>query len=148
MKVILRKEVPNLGNPGDIKQVADGYGRNYLLPLGMAELATPGAVKSWKATEDTRKKRFAQETEAAKETAKKISGMSLSYSRPAGEEGRLFGSVGKSDILKSLKAAGMEIGKDSVRLPSSIKAVGDFEVEVVLKPGVSSKVKVTVTARK
>ncbi len=147
MKIILRKDVPNLGNAGTIVQVANGYGRNFLLPRGMAQIATPGTVKSWKAGEEKRKSRTAEEEKAAVETGRKLSGMVLSYNRPVGEEGKLFGSVGKSDILKSLKASGLDIHKDSIRLSSVIKAVGDLEVEIVLKPGISSKIKVKVTAR-
>jgi len=147
MKIILRKDVPNLGNAGTIIRVADGYGRNFLLPRGMAQIATPGAVKSWEAGEEWRKTRVAEGKTAAEETARKLSGMVLSYNRPVGEGEKLFGSVGKSDILKSLKASGLDIGKDSIRLPSAIKSVGDCEVEIVLKPGISSKIKVKITAR-
>lgn len=147
MKIILRTDVPNLGNAGAITRVADGYGRNFLLPRGMAQLATPGAVKSWKAGEERRKERIAEEEKAAGEMGRKLSGMVLSYNRPVGEGGKLFGSVGKSDILKSLKASGLDIHKDSIRLLSVIKVVGDCEVEIVLRPGISSKIKVKVTAR-
>jgi len=147
MKVILRKDVLKLGSAGDVKQVKTGFGRNFLIPRGLAEMATPGAMKSWKATEEQRKKKSAKEIDAAKEIAKKLSGMSLSFNRPAGEEGKLFGSVGKSDIVKSLKASGLEIDKEAIQMPSAIKTVGDAEVEIVLKPGVSSKIKVSVSAR-
>ncbi|MFH1619722.1 MAG: 50S ribosomal protein L9 [bacterium] len=147
MKIILRKDVSNLGSAGDVKEVAGGYGRNFLIPRGLAESATSGAVKAWKAGEEKRAKRSVLEMDKAREVADKLSGMSLSFSRPVGEEGRIFGSVGKSDILKSLKASGHEISKDCVKLPASIKTVGEAEVEITLKPGISATVKVKVSPR-
>lgn len=147
MKVILKKDVLKLGRAGDIKQVRDGYARNYLMPKGLVVEATEGAVRAWKSGEDRRAKRRAQEDGVLKELAKKISGVTLSFSRPVSEEGVMFGSVAKSDILKSLKAADIEVHKDSIQLPASIKAVGNHEVEIALKSDISAKVKIVVTAQ-
>ncbi len=147
MKVILRKDVPKLGSIGDVKQVANGYGRNFLLPCKLAELATPGRIKFWKDCEARVKKQREQGLASAQDMASKLSQMTLSFSRSVGENGRLFGSVGKSDIIKSLKASSLEVHKDFIQLDSAIKAVGDYEVEIALKPGVSAKIKVSVSAR-
>lgn len=144
MKVILKKDLRTLGRAGDIKQVKDGYARNYLLPRGIAELATDGAVKSWKSAEEKRKKKREQENKALSVIAEKISGITLSFTRKVNEEGQMFGSVAKSDILKSLKAADIEINREMIDLPSSIKAVGNFEVPVYLNADVSAKIKVSV----
>ena len=84
---------------------------------------------------------------AAQELAGKLAGVSLSFSRPAGPEGKLFGSVGKSDILKSLKSCGYTVEKQAVALESSIKMTGEHEVELRLMPEVTAKIKVTVTPR-
>ncbi|GAB4029094.1 MAG: 50S ribosomal protein L9 [Elusimicrobiota bacterium] len=144
MKVILKKDLRTLGRAGDIKQVKDGYARNYLLPRGIAELATEGAVKSWKSAEEKRKKKREQENKALSAIAEKISAITLSFTRKVNEEGQMFGSVAKSDLLKSLKAADIEINREMIDLPNSIKAVGNFEVPVYLNADVSAKIKVSV----
>jgi large subunit ribosomal protein L9 len=130
MKVILKKDVLNLGKTGEIKTVRDGYGRNFLMPRGLVEAATPGAMKAWKNSESKRSKRRTVEASGLQELAKKISAITLSFSRSVSEEGAMFGSVAKSDIIKNLAAADIEIHKDMIKLPASIKAVGVFEVEL------------------
>ena len=147
MKVILKKDVANLGKTGELKTVRDGYGRNFLMPRGLAETATPGAMKAWKNSEAKRTKRVSVQTTGLVALAAKISGVTLSFSRPVSEEGAMFGSVAKSDIIKNLAAADIEVHKDMIKLPASIKAVGSFEVEIALKPEITAKVKITVTAQ-
>jgi len=147
MKVILKKDISNLGKTGDIKTVRDGYGRNYLMPRGLAETATPGAMKAWKNSEAKRSKRVSVENTGLQALAAKISAITLSFSRPVSEEGAMFGSVAKSDIIKNLAAADIEVHKDMIKLPASIKAVGSFEVDIALKPEIVAKVKINVTAQ-
>lgn len=147
MKVILRSNVDKLGRAGDVKDVSDGFGRNYLLPNKLAQSATPAALKAWEQAKAKRDKAAQAQLGKTKDLAGKVNGVSLSFSRPAGAEGKLFGSVGKSDIVKSLKSCGYTVEKDSVILEAAIKQVGDHEVELRLHPEVSAKVKVTVTAR-
>ncbi|MCX5783045.1 MAG: 50S ribosomal protein L9 [Elusimicrobia bacterium] len=147
MKVILRKDISKIGKIGEVKNVADGFGRNYLLPRGMAELATKGAVKNWQLGAERRSQRLAKEGDTAKAMAEKISGLVLSYTRSVGENNQLFGSVSKADIIKSLKASGFETGADVVELPSAVKAVGDTEVTLNLKPGITAKITVRVAPK-
>lgn len=147
MKVILKSAVDNLGRAGEIKDVAVGYARNFLLPRGLAELATPSAVTYWEKGRQKRAALVQAEVKAAAELAEKLAGVNLTFSMPASEEGKLFGSVGKTDVLKSLKAAGYDVPKNSVRLETAIKTVGEHEVELRLQPEVGAKVKVTVSAR-
>lgn len=147
MKVILKKDIYKLGRSGDVKSVKDGYARNFLVPRGLAEVATPGALSAWKNSAEKRAKRVASEDAALKELAKRLDAITLSFSRPVSEEGTMFGSVAKSDIIKNLAAADIEIHKDMIRLPASIKAVGTFEVEIALKPDITAKVKVAVSAQ-
>lgn len=147
MKVILKKDVTNLGKCGEVKQIRDGYGRNYLIPRGLVEIATEGAMKAWKNSETKRNKRISTENSGLTELGKKISAITLSFSRPVAEDGAMFGSVAKSDIIKNLAAADIEVHKDMIKLPASIKAVGVFEVEIALKADISAKVKITVTAQ-
>jgi large subunit ribosomal protein L9 len=147
MKVILKKDVYNLGRSGDIKTVKDGYARNFLMPRGMVEAATEGALKAWKNSAEKRAKRVSAEDAALKDLAKRIDAITLSFSRPVSEDGVMYGSVAKSDIIKNLAAADIEIHKDMIRLPASIKAVGTFEVEIALKLDIVAKVKVAVSAQ-
>jgi large subunit ribosomal protein L9 len=147
MKVILRSDVENLGRAGDIKQVANGYARNFLIPRGMAMEATPSAVKWYEKGAERRAKQREKQTSVAQEQAGKMAGVLLSFTRPVGEQGKLFGSVGKADIADSLKASGFAVDKKSIVLPAAIKEVGDHEVEVKLQTDVSAKIKVSVVAR-
>ncbi|MDD2773485.1 MAG: 50S ribosomal protein L9 [Elusimicrobiales bacterium] len=144
MKVIIRKTVPKLGAAGDVKTVRDGYARNYLIPRGLAETATEGAMKNWKLGAQRRANRVSAETETAKALAAKVAGMTLSYTRETAETGQLFGSVGKADIWKSLKASGYDIGKDCIDLPAPVKTVGDTEVTLRLAHGVTAVIKVRI----
>jgi large subunit ribosomal protein L9 len=147
MKVILKTTVDNLGRAGEVKEVKPGYARNFLLPRRLAEAATPAALKYWEKGKEKRQALVQSEIKAAKELAEKLTGVNLSFSVPASEEGKLFGSVGKSDVLASLKAAGYEVPKNSVRLDAAIKTTGEHEVSLRLQPEVTAVVKVTVTAR-
>ena len=147
MKVILKNTIDNIGRAGEIKEVATGYARNFLLPRKLAELATPSAVKYWEKGKEKRAALVAADIKTAKELSEKLSGVKLTFSMPASEEGKLFGSVGKTDVLKSLKAAGYDVPKNSVRLDTAIKTTGEHEVELRLQPEVTAKVKVTVSAR-
>lgn len=147
MKVILRSDVDKLGRAGDIKQVASGYARNFLIPRRLAQEATPDAVKWYEEGAERRAKLREKQVSQAQETAGKLAGVHLSFSRPAGEQGKLFGSVGKSDIADSLKASGFAIDKRAIALAAAIKEVGDHEVELKLAPEVTAKIKVSVVAR-
>jgi len=147
MKVILKKDIPNIGRMGEIKQVKDGYARNFLLPRGLVEFATEGVLKAWKNSEAKRLKRVEQENAVLQDAAKRLSAITLSFSRPVSEDGVMFGSVAKSDIIKNLQAADVRVHKDMVKLPASIKTIGNFEVEIAFKTGISAKVKLVVSAQ-
>ena len=147
MKVILKSTVDHLGRAGEVKEVAVGYARNFLLPRKLAEPATPSALKYWEKGKEKRAAVVSAEVKVAKELAEKLGGLNLTFSIPASEEGKLFGSIGKTDVLKSLKAAGYDVPKNSIRLETAIKTTGEHEVELRLQPEVSAKVKVTVSAR-
>lgn len=147
MKVILRKDVEKLGQAGQVKEVKLGFARNMLIPRGLALEATP-AVVAWFEKGEKRRAELREKTVAkAKESAAKIAEVALTFARPVGENGKLFGSVGKADIAKSLKAAGHAVDKDAVVLPAAIKEAGESEVEVRFATGVSAKIKVSVVAR-
>ena len=145
MKVLLIQDVDNLGYAGDIKKVANGFGRNYLLPQGMAVLATPGAMKQAETIRKAAEKRRAQETEDAKAIANQISGLELAFERRAGETGKLYGSVTSGDIADAIaEKTEIEIDKRKVSLHEPIRNLGEQEVTVKLMIDVSTSVKVEV----
>lgn len=147
MKVILRENVEKLGRAGDVKEVSPGFGRNFLLPRRLAAAATPSALQQWEKGRAKRETLAESARKAAQELAGKLSGVSLSFSRPAGAEGKIFGSVGKGDILKSLRTCGYEVDKQAVVLESAIKTTGEHEVELKLHHDVSARIKITVVPR-
>ena len=147
MKIILKSTVDNLGRPGDVKDVKTGYARNFLLPRKLAEMASESALKYWEKGKEKRAALVASDIKTAKELSEKLAGVKLAFSVPASEEGKLFGSIGKADLLKSLKASGFDVPKNAITLETAIKTTGEHEVSLRLQPEVIAKVKVTVTAR-
>ncbi|MBI5208664.1 MAG: 50S ribosomal protein L9 [Elusimicrobia bacterium] len=147
MKIILRTDVSRLGRTGEVKEVSPGYGRNFLLPRGLAIEATPSAMKWWEKGKEKRAKLMERRVLQARELATKITGTTLSFARQAGAEGKLFGSVGRSDIVKSLKTCGFSVDKGVVALDAAIKKTGEYEIELKLQPEVLAKIKVSVVAR-
>jgi large subunit ribosomal protein L9 len=144
MDVILRQAIENLGNPGDVVTVKPGYARNYLLPRGLAYEATPGNLKRiaaerqrLEAAENTRR-------DAAKDVAKRIEEVSLTFSARVGEEGKLFGSITAADIATQLEAQGVQIEKRQIDLHEPIKTLGVFRVPVRLHADVHQEVRVWV----
>ncbi len=145
MKVLLIEDVDNLGYAGDVKKVANGYGRNFLLPQRLAVLATPGALKQAETIRKAAEKRRAQETEDAKAIAGQISGLSLVFERRAGETGKLYGSVTSNDIAEAIQEkSGIEIDKRKVSLGEPIRSLGEQQVTIKLMIDVSTEIKVTV----
>lgn len=147
MKVILREDVEKLGRAGEVKEVSAGFGRNFLLPRRLAQLASPAALKAWEKGGEKRGKLRTARAAQAKELAEKLKEVSLSFSRPVSAQGRLFGSVGRADVVKSLKSCGFSVDKQAVVLESAIKQAGEHEVEIRLMPEASATIKVTIVAR-
>lgn len=147
MRVILRTNVEKLGLAGDVKSVADGFARNYLFPRQLAMQATPEAIHWFEKGQEKRQKTREGAVQQSRDLASKLTGVALSFTRATGGQGKLFGSVGKSDIVKSLKASGFTVDKNAVVLDAAIKDVGDFDVEIRLQTEVSTKIKVSVLAR-
>jgi len=146
MEVILKEDVINLGSRGDVVKVAEGYGRNYLLPRKLAIQAT----ESNKAVIDQMKasaaRRSATEKAQAEELVARLEPVSLSFTRKAGEQGHLFGSVTSSDVAAELAAQGFEIDRRRIVLHEPLKSLGEFKVAIKLHREVTAQVKVTVQA--
>jgi large subunit ribosomal protein L9 len=136
MKIILTADVPNLGAPGDIVEVKDGYGRNYLLPRKMAIVATRGAEKQVETIQRAQKARQIRDLGHAKEVAGDLGKRTITVkAKAAGDSGRLFGSITASDIVDAVRAAGgPALDKRAVEVSSQIKTVGTHPVTVRLHP--------------
>jgi large subunit ribosomal protein L9 len=146
MEVILLHDMDKLGVRGQIVNVADGYGRNYLLPKKLAVAATPQNRK-WVEQQRVRfLKQSAREKEEAEDLAKLLTDVSLTFTRRAGEQGTVFGSVTAIDVADGLKAQGFQIDRRKVHLDPPIKLLGEYDVAIRLHREVTAAVKVKVEA--
>jgi large subunit ribosomal protein L9 len=148
MKLILTADVPNLGAPGDIVEVKDGYGRNYLLPRGLAIVATRGAEKQVDTIRRAQKNREIRDLGHAREVAAQLGALSVTVkAKSAGDSGRLFGSVTATDVVDAVRAAGgPTLDRRTVEVPGQIKTVGTHAVTVRLHPEVTTDLNVAVVA--
>lgn len=146
MDIILLDRVPKVGNLGQLLSVKAGFARNYLIPTGKALPATPANVARFEARKAELEKAAEGRLNLAKERAAKLEGLLITISAQAGEEGRLFGSVGTHEISRALKAEGHDIAKSEVRLPTGpIRMIGEYEIELQLQGGeVVTKVKISI----
>ena len=147
MKLILNQDVPGLGAPGDVVEVKDGYGRNYLVPRGYAQLWTRGADKQVASIRRAREVREVRDRGHADEIRGQLAGLQVRLPARAGEGGRLFGSVTTGDIVRAVAAAGgPQLDKRLVQVPAPIKAVGSHKVVVKVHPEVSADLTVQVVS--
>jgi large subunit ribosomal protein L9 len=143
-KILLREDVEHVGGRGEIVKVKAGYARNYLLPQGIATLATKGNVKQIENERDALLKKAAVEKSTADAQAEQMGGISLEFVRKAGEGGTLFGSVTSMDIAQSLQEKGYEIDRRKIVLKDAIKETGQYTVNVRLHREVTLEIPVTV----
>jgi large subunit ribosomal protein L9 len=147
MKLILTQEVGGLGAPGDVVDVAAGYGRNYLLPRGFAMQWTRGAEKQVDLIKRARQAREIRTLEDAQDVAGRLEKLTVRMRRRAGSNGRLFGSVGPSDIATAVReAGGPELDRRKILVPDPIKTAGAHRVQVRLHSEVSASVNIEVIA--
>lgn len=149
MDVILLEKVGKLGNLGDQVSVKAGYGRNYLIPFGKAVPATKENVESFEVRRAELEKAAAERLATAEERATKLQDLKVSIEANAGEEGKLFGSVGTADIADAITAAsGIEVVKSEVRMPQGvIREVGEYEISIQLHSDVTQTIVVIVVAQ-
>ncbi len=149
MKVIFNTDVRGQGKKGEMKEVSDGYARNYLLPRGLASPATADAVNALKLKEKAKAAQMAKEKAAAEENAKRLSGVVVQISARAGQGGRLFGAVTSQEIAEALREQhGIEIEKNKIVQAEPIKQFGSYEVKAKLGYEVSGTINVLVTEKK
>ena len=147
MQLILTQDVAHLGKAGDVVTVRPGYGRNYLLPKGMAVQATSRNIRQLEHDKRVISGRVAKETAAAEQIATRLNGMTLQFERRVGEDDRMFGSVTARNIADQLGVAGLEIDHRRIALDEPVKALGKYEVEIKLKAGVTAKLKFWVVGK-
>jgi large subunit ribosomal protein L9 len=147
MKLILTQEVTGLGTPGDVVEVKDGYGRNYLVPRGFAVAWTKGGEKQVEAIRKARSSREIKSLEEAQQVRATLEGAKVTLSARAGANGRLFGAVTTADVADAVaKVGGPKVDRRKVELPQPIKSLGDYTVLVRLHPEVQARVPVSVVA--
>ncbi|MBU1026618.1 MAG: 50S ribosomal protein L9 [Candidatus Margulisbacteria bacterium] len=149
MKVILYKEVPELGEEYTLANVSDGYARNYLFPKHLAGPATPNALASLKQKMEDKAKEVAAKKASFEELAKKLSSLEFAVAVDVGEGGKLFGSVTAQDIADVVKQqAEVDLDKKRINLDSPLKIIGSYSVPVKLYQGITANLKVKVEAKK
>ena len=145
MRVILKREVAGLGRPGDVKDVADGYAQNFLLPRGLAIEATAGEMKVLARARDAKRAKQDRAHAEAEELAKRLSETTLVFRLKAGDQGKTFGSVTSKDIAEALqREQKVDVDKTKVHLPEPLKALGVHQVEIRLLTDVRANVTVAI----
>lgn len=142
MKVLLLKDVPRLGRQGEIKEVSDGYARNYLIPRGLAEEAREGVLKSVEQRLQQLKKKEERLRKEVEEAIEKLKSEKLVIPVAMGKDGKLFGSIGNKDIANLLSERGLKIDKKDIELEAPLKHIGVFQVPLRMPTG--HRVEITV----
>ena len=146
MKVLLIKDVPNLGKAGEVKEVKDGYGKNFLIARGFAKLATPEVIEAWKKEQAQKAEAQAKEIERLKELKEKIENLTLTITHKAGANGALFGAITNKEVAEALKEKGIDIDKKHIDIHPPIKQTGEYEIDVKLGHGIHAKLNLIVEA--
>lgn len=145
MKVLLLKEVRGLGKVGEIHEVKDGYGQNFLIAKGMAKIATNDVINQWKAQEKKRLEQEAQELIMLKDLGAKLGEMTVKITKKVGANGSLYGAITKEEISEALaKQKNLQVDKKNFELKAPIKSTGLYEIDVKLGHGIHAKLKVDV----
>lgn len=144
MKIILLQEIDTLGKAGEVKEVKDGYARNYLLPRGLAMEATSRAMKELEARRDALLRREKEELDKMKGLADKLAGYKILIKARAGDTGKLFGSVTSKDIVDQLKKEGYNIDRRKIELSEPIRSLGTYQAGIKLYPDISVEIEVRV----
>jgi len=148
MQVILKQDVSKIGKAGELLDVSDGYARNFLLPRGLAEEATPGKIADLKTRQENRKSKEEKEKLAAEEVRKQFQGRLIRVEASAGENGRLFGSVTAAQIAEAVEAQfGIKVDKRDVKLSDPVRQPGNHPVSIRLHAGVQADMTLSVEIR-
>lgn len=146
MRVILKQDISTLGRAGDIKEVRDGYARNYLFPRGLVMSANVRSVKEKAFLEQVQARKVAKRKKSAQEQAQQINGKEVTLSVKVGEDNKLFGSVTNIQVAKELEAMGFHVERRAIVLDENIKALGNYKVQIKLHDGVAAQIVLHVVA--
>lgn len=144
MRVVLRREVKGVGRPGDVKDVADGYATNYLLPRGLAVEATASALHEIERQRANAKARVDRDLTSAREAASRLADVTLEFRLRSGVQGRVFGSVTNRDVAEALAARGFPVDRGNVQLDDPLRSLGTHDVRIRLAGGAHATVRVRI----
>lgn len=144
MKVLLLQNIKNLGKVGEIKDVKDGYGQNFIIKKGLGKLATPSVIKQYQALQKKLKQELEAEILRLKEVAKKIENIKIKVSKKLGANGSLFGALKKEEIVEKLSEQSIEIDKKDIEIEEQIKATGEYDIKIKLGHSINATLKVVV----
>ena len=144
MKVILQKEIPTLGKAGEIRNVADGYARNFLIPRGLAEAATESALKDLARKQSDTARHLEREQASFEGMAEKLRSTALSFILKMGEKDQAFGGISSQDIVEKLAEYGINVEKSWIELEQSIKSTGEHNVKIKFPHHVAAEIKIIV----
>ncbi len=146
MEIILLEKIENLGVMGDRVKVKPGYGRNYLVPQGKAKPATAENIAAFEAMRAELEKSAADALSAAAARREQLEGLSITIAARAGDEGKLFGSIGTADIADAIQATGVEVSRHEVRLPNGVfRQLGEYTVQLHLHSDVNATIQLSIT---
>lgn len=147
MKCLFLKDVPSVARAGEVREVSDGYARNYLIPKGLAVAATPAVLRQWEERRQAEQRRQEREAAHARELAAKLQETAVRITARAGREGRLFGAVTAADVVQALtEQTGEQLDRRQVELEEPLHETGTYTVPIRLGPGVTAEVTVIVEA--
>lgn len=144
MKVILKEDIEKLGSRGELVDVKDGFGRNYLIPQGKALLATQGAIKAYEEEQKRESEKQQLDIEKAQELADQLSNTSITIPVKAGEDGKLFGTVTNIHVADALKEKGFDLDRRKIKINEDVNALGEYSATVDVGPEISANVKLWV----
>ena len=147
IKIVLKGDVAGVGKTGDVKQVKDGFARNFLLPRNLASVATDHALRQVEIDQKKKETKKVLEKKKAQELAEKFNNLSVTMAVEVNEDGKLYGSLSAQDVEKALSAEGIEIDKKMILLDSPIKDLGIYDLDIKLHPEVAVKIKVWVVKK-
>lgn len=144
LKIILTKNIDQIGKKGDVKKVAIGYAKNFLIPKKMAVLATASSLKDLEQQKEIEAKQAEEELALYQEVASQLDGLEIEILAKIGEDGKLFGSITAAKIAEKLKKKGFELKKDQIKLAEPIKEIGEYDISAELPHGLEVKIKVII----
>ena len=148
MKIILLEDIPKLGKKNDVKQVTNGYARNFLIPKKMAVLATAPALKDLEEQKKTEAQQAEEELLLFQEIASKLDGLEFEMPAKIGQDDKLFGSITGAKIADFIKAQGYDIKKEQIKLEEPIKEIGEYDITIDLPHGLETNIKIIVIEEK